>query len=80
MKNTIIMLITEAITLGYASVTVILFLMAYFNDYQITMTINNFGEAKPEFVLFFIFTGLLLSNFYLKAIDMIRHEKQKQNV
>ena len=77
MKNTIIILVTEAITLGYASVTVLLFLIAYFNGYKVVLTINEFGEAKPEFIIFFIFCGLLLSNFYLKAIDMYRREKQK---
>ncbi len=69
-------LVLEAFTLGYASVTVLLFLIAYFNGYAVTLTINDFGEAKAEFIIFFVFAGLLLSNFYLKVIVMLKYESK----
>lgn len=45
-------------------VMVYTFFMAYFNDYRVMVTINDYGEAQVEFVMLVILFPLSMYAFY----------------
>ena len=64
-KKTILDLLVMYERNFYVWMTMVMFIkffMAYFNCYQTLVTINNYGEAKIEFVIVLASIGIIIFN------------------
>ncbi len=67
----IIIFISFLLSMSLGLVTVITFMIAFFNGYETPFVfINNYGEAIPEFVMLIIIMIVICYGLYLSGKDI----------
>ncbi len=58
--------IVHSLLLSISIVFFITFMIAFYNNYQVLVTINSIGEAQVElFLLLFVFVSSIISQYFL---------------
>ena len=68
-----------AMCLGGAATFWVTFMMAYFNNYHVYVTVNDYGEAHIEFILLLFMIPVSLAGFVFTLHDLWRNKKMGNN-